>query len=105
MYFAILSLFLLVGCGHGVTFNPDFYVPSVEEQALVNENGSRVFFLSSDVEKFACMSEGKIKELKELLMSVRRVRATSKNAKSGKARVSEAEDHLAHALTLIEIEK
>jgi len=54
-----------------IKFDPAFYVPSVEKQALVNELNHEIYFNQTEIELFFCLSPEKMKELKEILIKAR----------------------------------
>ena len=65
-----LILFLGISC-QGIKWDPDFYVPDSSTGSIVNERGHEVQCFSEEIEAYACLSEQKIKELKEILRKAR----------------------------------
>ncbi len=67
----LLTTFLGSSCTTPIKFDPDFYVPQVAEQALINEDGVSVSFDDPQAEMFGCMGPDKLKELAEILTRAR----------------------------------
>lgn len=70
----ILTMFLGTSCQTGISFDPDFYVPRVDEESnayLVNEDGLVVFYYEPEFELFGCLTEEKIQELRKILSEAR----------------------------------
>lgn len=71
-----LILLLLVSCKKGLRFDPDFYVPSMSQQALINEDGVHVKFSDTRIGQYGCMSKSKIIELKILLRNAQPLKSS-----------------------------
>ena len=67
----LVSLIIFLSSCRGVKFDPKFYVIDSVKEALVNEEGEEILCSESRAELFACMSEEKIMELKEILSKCR----------------------------------
>ena len=68
----LISLILFFGSScQGISWDPDFYVPDSTTGSIVNERGHEVQCFSEEIEAYACLSEQKIKELKEILRRAR----------------------------------
>ena len=65
----ILTIFAS-GCG-GIKFNPDFYVGDYLNNAVVNEKGEFIFADTPAFNGMACLTEEKVKELREILIRAR----------------------------------
>ena len=69
----ILTMCFAISCQTtGVNFNPDFAVLRVDESDdayLIHENGFSVFQYQEEFQLYGCLSEQKIKELRELLLN------------------------------------
>ena len=69
---ALISLILFLGSScQGIKWDPDFYVPDSASSSIINEKGHQVYCDKKEIEAFACLSEQKIKELKEILKKAR----------------------------------
>ena len=64
---AISLTILLISCQHGIEFNPDFYIGDYENVSITNEDGKTVYADEPLFNKYACMHEEKVKELKKIL--------------------------------------
>ncbi len=67
----LASLIIFLSSCRGVQFDPDFYVVDSTKEALINEEGEEILCSEPRAELFACMSEEKIMELKEILSKCR----------------------------------
>jgi hypothetical protein len=68
---SIILLLLIVvaaSCSHeGIDWNPDFYVGDSHNQQIINEEGITIMCDQPEFNKYACLSEDKVKELIEIL--------------------------------------
>lgn len=51
----------------GISFDPYYALPNMNEEALVHRDGKTVPFSSNEMLNYACMTEEKVRELAELL--------------------------------------
>lgn len=66
----IMLLILMMCLGNscsGIQFDPDFYLPNIHTENIVNEDGRKIHMLSREMLEFGCMHQDKIEELAELL--------------------------------------
>ena len=72
-----LSLCLLIpflmgsSCDQGIKFNPDFHIGDSTGGQIVSETGREISCFDPEFDRFACMGEEKIKELRTILASAR----------------------------------
>ena len=63
----------------GIKWNPDFYMSDYQNVAIVNEKGHVIYADQEEFNGFACLSEGKVKELAEILKKARMPRELKRN--------------------------
>lgn len=54
-----------------IEFNPDFYIGDYENEQIINELGQTVSASSPIFNSFRCLSEGKVKELADIIARAR----------------------------------
>lgn len=64
---AILTTFLGNSSCSRINFNPDVYLPNIDNNVIVNEDGNTVGMNSRQMLEFSCMHESKWRELAEIL--------------------------------------
>ena len=70
----LILCFCLMGassCSRGIVFNPDWHVGDSQLMAVVPEEGEPVMCEAPEFEKYACMHQDKVKELREILLRAR----------------------------------
>ena len=67
----LLVLCFSATCDRGIIWNPDFHVGDYRMQGITNERQETTFCYEEKFNKFACLIEDKIKELREILAKAR----------------------------------
>ncbi len=72
-----LLLVLLSGasCERGIVWDPDFYVGDYARGGITNERDETTYCYEEKFNHFACLSEDKVKELREILAKARMPKA------------------------------